>query len=658
MEASALLGRFVVERGGRLATAVAGTLLAGLGATVIRVEDDAGRPVSDSAAWHRHPVALEGKLRMARATEPEQWSRLCAHADAVLVSDPALLGTCGNAPLTVLVTAFGRSSTDAMASELAVQARSGAMATTGPSGGAPCTVRAPLLEMLAGLNAATSTLAAWRAGTRGVLDLALLDGALALCGTFHSQALADPAARFRHGAQHPLCAPWNAYRAADGWVTMCIASDDQWIRLARQIERGDLAARTDLATSTQRVAAMKEVDSAVTQWTQSRDVDDIVRRMHEADLPASSVHRCGPDAAAEVRTVDDDSDPGVTWTVPARLAWLSRTPLRVSGRIGPVAMSAAQSLPPPVHRAVSDDAVAPLAGVRVVELGPFTAGPLTGRYLADLGADVIKVEPPGGERSRTWQPRAAHASHYFANYNCGKRSVEIDLSTPAGADALRALLRDADVFVQNLKPGALRKMGIDLDALIVTHPRLVVCSISGYGRAGSPAAALDTIVQAGSGLMSLVDGPGIGAPLKTGFSYGDLTAAHLATLLVLAAIVERDVSGRGQAIDVAMHDALVWLTQLGWPGVTAPAACVDAFGTAWTLRVESDPPERVLELEEALRSDDAHRRDALRRVDAGDGSHWNVLASPHRWREAPTRTGTFVATSGADNARLLAPTAL
>lgn len=655
MEASALSGLVVVERGGRLAAAVAATLLGGLGATVVRVEDAAGRPASDPPSWHSHPLALEGKLRVTDTALPSLWSSLCAQADVAFVSDPALLTASCNAPLKVLVTAFGCDAKDASASELAVQARSGSMATTGPSGGAPCTVRAPLLEMMAGLNAATSTLAALRAGTRGVLDLALLDGALALCGTFHSQALADPDVRFRHGARHPLCAPWNAYRAADGWVTICIASDDQWIRLARRIGRDDLADRADLATSPQRVAAAREVDVAVAQWTQARTVQDIVRALHDVDLPASSVHRSGPDAASGVRVVQSDAEPGRTWTVPAHLAWLSRTPLRASDRIGSVVPDAAPDLPPRSPRQPRDGTVAPLAGLRVVELGPFTAGPLTGRYLAELGAEVVKVEPPGGERSRAWQPRAAHASHYFANYNCGKRSVEIDLSTPSGADALRALLRDADVFVQNLKPGALRKMGIDVDDLVATHPRLIVCSISGYGRSGSPAAALDTIVQAGSGLMALVDGPDTAGPLKTGFSYGDLTAAHLAALLVLAAILERDRSGRGQAIDIAMHDALVWLTQLGWPEVGTPATRVSASDGGWSLCVESSAPEPVLEAGAALRSEDAHRREILRTVDAGNGDAWHVLASPHRWRQAPASTGTFVATAGADNARLLSP---
>jgi crotonobetainyl-CoA:carnitine CoA-transferase CaiB-like acyl-CoA transferase len=337
--------------------------------------------------------------------------------------------------------------------------------------------------------------------------------------------------------------------------------------------------------------------------------------------------------------------------VPASVVWLSRTPLRHATRIAaPQPFRAAGGARPALERAPTRDA--PLRGLRVIDLGPFTAGPLTTRYLSDLGAEVTKVEPPGGERSRDWQPRAGHASHYFANYNCGKRSVELDLGTPDGVAGLRALLAGADVFVQNLKPGALRKLGIDIDALVAAQPRLIVCSISGYGRTAPPAAALDMVVQAGAGLMALVDGPTECGPLKTGFSYGDLTAAHVAAFAILAALVERDRSGRGQLIDVAMHDALVWLTQLGWPGVPAPTHAVDGDDRGWTLRVAGETPEPVLEVAAAVNGDDARRRGTLRPVRAGADGVWQVLASPHRWRSASPEIGAFVAVTGSDNLRV------
>ncbi len=649
---SPLSGLVVAERGGRLAAAVAATLLGELGATVRRLEDDAGRPPSDPPAWHSHPLALEGKERVAvEARQEDAWSRLCAAADVALVSDPARVAIDPGAPLTAIVTAFGADADDFASSECVVQARSGAMATTGPAGGAPCVVRAPLLELLTGLNAATSILAALRAGSRGVIDLALFDSAVALAGTFHPQALADPGLRFRNGARHPLCSPWNAYRTSDGWVTICIASDDQWVRFAETIGRADLAASGALATSPQRVAAIADVDAAVTQWTGTRRVATVVNVLRAANIPVSEVRAPGPEVATSLRVVADGD--GGSCTVPGSLAWFSRTPLRHAGRIAaldPMDPHDAPLAAWPRRTGVTP----PLHGVRVVDLGPFTAGPLTARYLADLGAEVIKIEPPGGERSRGWRPGVAHASHYFANYNCGKRSVEIDLGSPDGVAAVLSLLRGADVFVQNLKPGALAKLGIDLDELAAREPRLVICSISGYGRAGSPAAALDTVVQAGTGLMTLVDGATDGGPLKTGFSYGDLTASHAATFAILAALVERDRSGRGQHVDVAMHDALVWLTQLGWPGIASPDCAVRGDAAGWALHTSGEPPAPVQEIAVAVTGADARRRCTLRPVSAGVHGVWQVLAAPHRWRSAPADAGSFVAAAGADNSLIRA----
>jgi crotonobetainyl-CoA:carnitine CoA-transferase CaiB-like acyl-CoA transferase len=668
-----LSGIVVAERGGRLAAAVAGTLLGALGATVWRLEDDRGRPLSDPLEWHAHPLSLEGKLRFTaagttKAPDPlaqvakfepaavrdadATWNAMCADADVALVSDRGAL-PANTPPVTALFSAFGADARDGAASELAVQARSGAMATTGRTGGAPCTVRAPLLELLAGINAASSVMAALRAGTNGILDLALLDSALALAGTFHAQALADHARRFRNGATHPLCSPWNVYRATDGWVAICVASDDQWRRFADVIGRADLAANAALSTSTQRVAAVQEVDAAVTSWTQARTVAEVTCTLGGAELPVSRVAAAGPAAASSLRECAVPS--GASVRVPPALAWFSHAPMQQAGRIEATqpfaqrASAARRAEGRATHRR-------PLHELKVIELGPFTAGPLTGRYLADLGAEVIKVEPPGGEVSRKWQPRVAHASHYFANYNCGKRSVELDLGNAADAAALRDLVRDADVVVQNMRPGVLRKFGVDLEELAKANPRLIVCNISGYGRDAPPAPALDTVVQAGSGLMALVWSQGDGGPVKTGFSYGDLTAAHVATFAILAAITQRDKSGEGQVVDVAMQDALVWLTQLGWPEVPSPRHRVEMRDGQWTLRVDGEVDEPVLEIADAVDGADARRRHTLRHVGAApDAGSWQVLASPIRWRSAPADNGDFVAATGEDNARTHAP---
>ncbi len=655
--APVLQGLVVAERGGRLAAAVGAGLLGQLGASVLRLEDGAGRPASDPPSWHLHPLALAGKQRVQAGSAAERdaaWQALSARAHVAFVSTPGGAAPASAAALTVSLTAFGAGEAASAAPELALQAAAGAMDTTGPAGGAPCVTRAPLLELLGGLNAATSVLAALRVGSRdATLDLGLFDSALALAGTFHTQALANPARQFRNGSRHTLCAPWNVYRTRDGWVTLCVASDDQWRRAATVIGRPDLAADPALATSPLRVAAMARVDAAVTGWTGRRSVEEAVQQLGAARLPVSAVRTPGPAAASATVKVHDAA--GAACEVPLAPVWLSATPLHQPLHIGavtPLRPNETQVSPPAWPAATSG---APMRGLLVVEIGAYTAGPLAARYLADMGAEVIKVEPLGGEESRQWQPRVGHASAYFANYNCGKRSVEIDLGSAEGVARLRELIAKADVVVQTMMPGALRRRGIDLEALAGAHPRLIVCSISGYGRNGPLAPALDTVIQAASGLMGLVDGPTDDGPLKTGYSYADLGAAHVAAFGIVAAVLERDRSGRGQVIDVAMQDALVWLTQLGWPGAGCPPYRVSGSAAAWALGVADEPAVPVQGVAGALQSAVARRRRLLRELPTGAvGLAWQVLAAPYRWSADAPALGRGVALPGADNASVFA----
>jgi crotonobetainyl-CoA:carnitine CoA-transferase CaiB-like acyl-CoA transferase len=639
-----LEGLVVAERGGRLASAVASGLLGGLGASVVRLEDTAGRPASDPEAWHRHPVALAGKTRVT-AHDDGVWSSIADGAHVAFASSAEAI-RC-SAPLRVLLTAFGSDNPSPDACDLAVQAASGAMAVTGVRGGPPCVVRTPLFEALAGLNAATSVLAALRAGTRDcTLDLALVDSAMALGGTLHAQALADPARRFRQGAGHPLCSPWNAYRASDAWLTICIASDDQWTRFAGCIGRCDLAADETLRTSPGRVAQAARIDAAVDEWLRDISAADAVRRLQEAAIPASLVRRAGAEAALALQAVATDNGRCDVAGPPVALLG---TPLTAATRIAAPGAHVAAVRAAPYPRRTG---TLPLAGLRVIEIGPFTAGPLAGRYLADLGAEVIKVEPPGGENSRGWLPGHDGISTYFANYNCGKRSVELDLADVRGAGTLRDLVGSADVLLQNLKPGALARLGLGPEALVRDHPRLIACSISGQGSRGAPVPALDTVVQAATGLMSLVDAPVDAGPVKAGFSLGDLGAAHAAAFGVVAAVLARDRDGAGQMVDVSMHDALVWLTQFGWEGAM-PAYRVEPRGGGHWLHVAGEPPIHVSEVADALVGDAARRRHVLHYVEASGGAAWPVLASALRWRDAPPCLGTGVPDTGSDNGRML-----
>ncbi|HVA22023.1 MAG TPA: CoA transferase [Candidatus Micrarchaeia archaeon] len=198
--------------------------------------------------------------------------------------------------------------------------------------------------------------------------------------------------------------------------------------------------------------------------------------------------------------------------------------------------------------------------MRVVDLSHALAGPYCTMLLADLGADVIKVEPPGtGDQSRQWGPPfVAGESSYFLAVNRNKRSVCLDLKVGADRRTALRLAATADVVVENFKPGAAARLGLGAVALRRRHPRLIHASISGFGQNQPRLSGYDQIVQGTSGLMSLT-GAADGPPTKVGVPVGDITAGMFCAHAILAALWERERTGGGRTIDVALNDALLAL---------------------------------------------------------------------------------------------------
>jgi formyl-CoA transferase len=200
-----------------------------------------------------------------------------------------------------------------------------------------------------------------------------------------------------------------------------------------------------------------------------------------------------------------------------------------------------------------------LAGIRVLELGTFIAAPFCSMQLADLGADVIKVESPdGGDPSRGIGPYESGESASFARFNRNKRSLALDLKSERGKRAFVRLARSADVLVENLRPGAVRGLGLGYDELKLANPRLIYAALSGYGQDGPYAAlpSVDVVVQAMSGCMS-VTGVAGGPPLKMGLPVLDYVCALYASNAILAALRVRDTTGTGQFIDVSLYESAV-----------------------------------------------------------------------------------------------------
>ncbi|TJV88387.1 MAG: CoA transferase, partial [Mesorhizobium sp.] len=208
----------------------------------------------------------------------------------------------------------------------------------------------------------------------------------------------------------------------------------------------------------------------------------------------------------------------------------------------------------------------PLKGIRVIELARILAGPWAGQLLADLGADVIKVESPdGGDDTRKWGPPfvMSHdgenlSAAYYHSCNRGKRSIAIDFSTPEGAETVRRLVATSDVLIENFKVGGLKKYGLDYDSLRKINPRLIYCSITGFGQDGpyAPRAGYDFIIQGMAGMMSITGEAGR-EPQKAGVAISDIFTGLYSVIAIQAALRHAEKTGEGQHIDMALYDSQI-----------------------------------------------------------------------------------------------------
>ncbi len=273
----------------------------------------------------------------------------------------------------------------------------------------------------------------------------------------------------------------------------------------------------------------------------------------------------------------------------------------------------------------------PLDGLRVVDLTRVLAGPYCATLLGDMGADVIKVEEPHeGDDARMWAPFVGPWSAYFLGVNRSKRSLALDLKSPEGAGQLRALIAQADVFLENFKPGSLDKLGFGIDEVRALNPRLIHCSITGYGRTGprSHLTGYDPVVQAESGFMDMT-GTADGPPVRTGVAITDYLAALYAFGGILLALRHRDRTGRGQHVDIALFDSI--LSTLSMP--------------AGILQATGESPRRAGNDHAAIAPYEVFRvGDGMAMIGAANGRLWKQLCvavgAPHLIEDPRFRTNT------------------
>jgi crotonobetainyl-CoA:carnitine CoA-transferase CaiB-like acyl-CoA transferase len=208
--------------------------------------------------------------------------------------------------------------------------------------------------------------------------------------------------------------------------------------------------------------------------------------------------------------------------------------------------------------------MAPLDGLRVIDLTRVVAGPFCTMMLGDMGAEILKIEEPTqGDDSRGWAPLLGGTGSFFLALNRSKKSVAIDLKTPDGAAALRALVASADVLIENFRPGSLADLGFGYPAMAVLNPRLIYCSIAGYGQTG-PSAHLpgyDAVLQGEAGIMHMTGFPG-GEPTRVGVAITDYLAGLNASQGILIALHERHTSGLGQHVDIGLFDSVLSVMRL------------------------------------------------------------------------------------------------
>ncbi|MDB5592432.1 CoA transferase [Enterovirga sp.] len=702
-----LAGVVVVEPGARIGAAVCGSLLAHLGATVIVPE---GLAADGGGKFRHRDQMIAGKLSVR--ADADMLDRLVARSDIVLLSsdlDPgrrpgAWPGAAGRVECDV--TAFGDSGPMAglAFSDAQIQALSGIIDTTGMADGPPAPIRLPIVEFMTGVYAAAACLSAWRVrrlgGSGQAIDMSLYDCAFASMATFLPRLLDGSGASVgRVGNRHAMASPWNVFQAQDGWVLVCAASDMQWSRICEVVGRPELAQDPRYLRVADRVARHREVDGILQGWIGAGSIARSIEVLGRVGIP------CGPVTPVDGYPREANLEhrkavlrvPGPGGSAPI---FVPASPLRMSGTpaVSPDRIpepdqdraAVARLLDEPRFAPLSSAARAgalPLSGIRVLEIGHYTTAPLSARHLANLGADVIKIEPATGEAVRDWAPVKNGTGYFFVYTNADKRTLVLDLETADGVATLKELIARSDVLIENLKPGALAKRGCSAAEIARVNPRIVYCPVSGFGADTIYAArpAYDTVIQAMSGFMDLTRAGDV--PVKSGISSADIMGAEMAVVAVLGALEARDRTGLGQAIDLSMQDVGSWLTMPLWNGDEAaprPAvvAARDGFVMVETVSGEDVPaaigmaPERagemsraelaealarqgrraapVLTAQEMLHSDQTRERGLLYYGRAPDGEEWPLVASPLRLKGTPPVLRTPMGALGSDGPAILA----
>ena len=567
-----------------------GQLFAGLGATVrtLQPSGELAGPMTPEGRAYLSDILHTGKERIAldpQTVAAGELASLVAWADVVIVDrtadgpfgKPSDLGAFeATYPDKILcaVSLFGAHSGRPgwAGNELIAEAAGALMACNGYPERPPVAAGLPYALHTSALFAFNGVMTAiWeRDGSRRgqVVDLSIVDCIAAILGNFLPSYFLSGRSPSRIGNRHTIAAPWNIYPALDGSVVICTGTGGTgwWTKVMKVLERPDLVDDPRYATEADRVRNVDEVDAIMSAWTTQRTMKDIVTLMTAQAIPVSEIGTVEAVLSdphyREKREmiVESPASPGLP---------LPGIPIKVGNWRGEPRPDAGPAEPgdEAAFRGRADrSGDGPLSGVRILEFASRTSVPLAGRLMADLGAEIIKIEPLKGDALRGAGQQLGGSSYLFHINNAGKSSVVINPNDADGRELIAGLVRDADVFMENLAPGSLDKMGLGAGDLAAVNPELIYCSVSGFGIRSDYGSkrALDTVVQAACGLMYMTGYPDH-HPVKLGISAVDLTTATATMAAVLAGLRQRLATRTGLHIDLAMADIGVWMTQRAWP---------------------------------------------------------------------------------------------
>ncbi len=567
----ALGGVRVVELGSGIATAFAARLLGDLGADIVKVEPQEGDPLRRAEPLLEDGTSLLFELcNWGKRSVVSDGAALLAGADAVIATPDALPATpaelvAAHPGLTVTtVAAFGATGplSHWTATDLILQATGGIMQISGTSDREPLKHGLQQTLWCGGLNAAYATLAAHLGGGGVHVDLSLQEcmASELVINEAHYAFMGAVQGRRPPGGD-PLAG--EPLPAADGWVSLQTSGLISAKRLADLFDDHRLD-DPRFASTESRMRHASELRAILAEHLETESGRSFfLRASREGYLTGfvqtpSELMRCPQLAARGVWHTFDDL-PNVRF--PAAIASMSATPQRIRGR----APALGGAMPSWAPREARNRRTAPLAGVRVLDLSTVFAVPYMGALMADLGAEVIKVEPPhrldqtralfghpfvDNAPGRDWWDR----SGLFQVVNRGKRSLTLDLAQEEGREVLRELLVETDVLLDNFTPRVLRGWGMTPDLLHDTYPGLVSLSNTGYGSTGPWAAfrAQGTSLEATMGISHLT-GYRDGKPSRVGQSYPDFVACWSGLVALLAALLHRERTGEGQHIDLGMY---------------------------------------------------------------------------------------------------------